>query len=426
VDLSSTQTVGGAKDFTAALSVQFNGQNQLTAIDGSTPSSSSGAGIIGGLNLSPSASGQRLGFYLFKSPQGNLAGISGWSTESHGGSHGGTQLRFETTPIASTSRASQAWVDDTGFYPQTNGTKALGGSSNYWLSGNITTLNLNSTASISGGTAGVLTIAGNAAFTGPASTDGNLSITAGGATNAAFFTMYTNNASFHGLSTWDSSNLLYRLGNSGSTNSGFYIKTNSGGTGGGTTATAALFDYSQNTTLYGNLLFSANATYNIASSSNYANYGYIGRVYLNSTAYLDGGTAGTIAVGGYLNNPTINDHASWVSGATAKIFLGDTGTYFQNIWGGSTGFVSNNAFDFNSSGGGDVTFTNSSTVKLRIGSNAVNIYEILKTSASTTSAASLNIPSGTAPTSPNDGDIWYDGTNLKIRVGSTTKTFTLT
>lgn len=46
--------------------------------------------------------------------------------------------------------------------------------------------------------------------------------------------------------------------------------------------------------------------------------------------------------------------------------------------------------------------------------------------ASTTAAASLRIRSGTAPTSPNDGDIWYDGTNLKIRVGGTTKTVTIT
>jgi hypothetical protein len=47
-------------------------------------------------------------------------------------------------------------------------------------------------------------------------------------------------------------------------------------------------------------------------------------------------------------------------------------------------------------------------------------------SASTAGRASLRIRSGTAPTSPNDGDIWYDGANLKIRVGGTTKTFTIT
>lgn len=46
--------------------------------------------------------------------------------------------------------------------------------------------------------------------------------------------------------------------------------------------------------------------------------------------------------------------------------------------------------------------------------------------AGTTSNASLSMLSGTAPTSPNDGDMWYDGTNMHIRVGGTTKTFTIT
>lgn len=47
-------------------------------------------------------------------------------------------------------------------------------------------------------------------------------------------------------------------------------------------------------------------------------------------------------------------------------------------------------------------------------------------SASTAARSSLRIPSGVAPTSPVDGDMWYDGANVKIRVGGTTKTFTLT
>jgi hypothetical protein len=46
--------------------------------------------------------------------------------------------------------------------------------------------------------------------------------------------------------------------------------------------------------------------------------------------------------------------------------------------------------------------------------------------AATATKASLRMSAGVAPTSPNDGDIWYDGTNLKMRVGGTTKTFTLT
>jgi hypothetical protein len=44
--------------------------------------------------------------------------------------------------------------------------------------------------------------------------------------------------------------------------------------------------------------------------------------------------------------------------------------------------------------------------------------------AATTSYASLNIPSGTAPTTPANGDMWNDGTNVYFRIGGTTKTFT--
>jgi hypothetical protein len=49
----------------------------------------------------------------------------------------------------------------------------------------------------------------------------------------------------------------------------------------------------------------------------------------------------------------------------------------------------------------------------------------LDVKASTTSAAAIRLRSGTAPTSPNDGDIWFDGTDLKMRIGGVTKTFTL-
>jgi hypothetical protein len=45
--------------------------------------------------------------------------------------------------------------------------------------------------------------------------------------------------------------------------------------------------------------------------------------------------------------------------------------------------------------------------------------------AGTTARASLNITSGAAPTAPNNGDIWFDGTNIFMRIGGVTKTFTL-
>lgn len=47
-------------------------------------------------------------------------------------------------------------------------------------------------------------------------------------------------------------------------------------------------------------------------------------------------------------------------------------------------------------------------------------------SASTTTRSGLRMSAGTAPASPINGDIWFDGTNLKMQIGGVTKTFTLT
>jgi hypothetical protein len=49
----------------------------------------------------------------------------------------------------------------------------------------------------------------------------------------------------------------------------------------------------------------------------------------------------------------------------------------------------------------------------------------LSMGAGTTSNAQINLASSTAPTSPANGDIWFDGTDLKMRIGGVTKTFTL-
>lgn len=49
----------------------------------------------------------------------------------------------------------------------------------------------------------------------------------------------------------------------------------------------------------------------------------------------------------------------------------------------------------------------------------------LSLGAGTTAQAQINLASSTAPTTPNDGDIWFDGTALKIRIGGVTKTFTV-
>lgn len=45
--------------------------------------------------------------------------------------------------------------------------------------------------------------------------------------------------------------------------------------------------------------------------------------------------------------------------------------------------------------------------------------------AGTAAAAQINFGASAAPTTPNNGDFWFDGTNFKARVGGVTKTFTI-
>ena len=45
--------------------------------------------------------------------------------------------------------------------------------------------------------------------------------------------------------------------------------------------------------------------------------------------------------------------------------------------------------------------------------------------AGTTAKSQLNLASSTAPTAPANGDVWFDGTALKIRISGATKTVTV-
>jgi hypothetical protein len=49
----------------------------------------------------------------------------------------------------------------------------------------------------------------------------------------------------------------------------------------------------------------------------------------------------------------------------------------------------------------------------------------LNLAAGTTAKSQINLAASTAPTSPSNGDFWFDGTDVKIRVSGATKTFTL-
>lgn len=82
-------------------------------------------------------------------------------------------------------------------------------------------------------------------------------------------------------------------------------------------------------------------------------------------------------------------------------------------------------FDFRDSAGA-LLATISQAGYANFGSNNTSPTAVLDLAASTTARASLRVRSGVAPTSPNDGDLWFDGTDFKARVGGVTKTFTLT
>ena len=77
--------------------------------------------------------------------------------------------------------------------------------------------------------------------------------------------------------------------------------------------------------------------------------------------------------------------------------------------------------------GASVTGAGSNTTTIGTTATTKTIIQAgtLQLPAGTTARASLNIASGAAPTAPNDGDIWFDGTNIKMRIGGVTKTFTL-
>jgi hypothetical protein len=100
-----------------------------------------------------------------------------------------------------------------------------------------------------------------------------------------------------------------------------------------------------------------------------------------------------------------NDAGTWVK-TGHKIILQDS---FVNT-GAGTGTVRGLHI---SAAGGDIN----QAIYIAAGS--------LVLAASTTATPSLNMPAGTAPTSPTNGDIWFDGTDIKMRIGGATKTFTL-
>lgn len=129
--------------------------------------------------------------------------------------------------------------------------------------------------------------------------------------------------------------------------------------------------------------------------------------------------------------------------ASAAIYGSDFGlgggtSFIKSNTSGIISLYNNNSTSFNrlQFGGTTNLFTsikvNGTELQSRLADDsgyanfAANIYTAYgKTNLapSTASYASLNIKSGTTPTSPIDGDIWNDGIDLYMRINGTTKRF---
>lgn len=187
--------------------------------------------------------------------------------------------------------------------------------------------------------------------------------------------------------------------------------------------------------------WSAPGSSNVMAS--YTSYGDVGRFVMRNA----GGTAAaaTATVAGSFGNVGWRGYytsggPSFTASSPVLLYASAIGTFTSADWGstltiqttpaGSTAGATSATFQ----GSGGVTIGATATdpgigslfvnTKAGIGTNAI-ASAILALAAGTTAKSQINLPPSTAPTSPNDGDFWYDGTNVKIRVGGTTKTFTI-
>jgi hypothetical protein len=134
--------------------------------------------------------------------------------------------------------------------------------------------------------------------------------------------------------------------------------------------------------------------------------------------------------------PTINNTGTY-SGTVRGLYYNPTLTsvtgtthYFIESTSGRVQFVDDsNALYFNSGNQFIVNMVTGHILqvggnnKLQISVTSVSVQDsYLALAAATTVRPSLNIPSGTAPTTPTNGDIWNDGSDLKIRLGGVTYT----
>jgi hypothetical protein len=159
----------------------------------------------------------------------------------------------------------------------------------------------------------------------------------------------------------------------------------------------------------------------------------------NLTVIKNSGSPSIIGVTDGTNTTSTEAYFNATAGTTQGFVLswGQTKSTYKILGAGDVAlYKSNTAGDvaiFNDGTSGNIKFAagGSSTEQMRLttaGNLCIGVNsggDFLNIAAATTAKAQINLAAGTAPTSPNNGDIWFDGTDLKIRIGGVTKTFTL-
>lgn len=180
----------------------------------------------------------------------------------------------------------------------------------------------------------------------------------------------------------------------------------------------------------GDLAISLKASPNASSLTEYVRFQSGGNVGIGTASPYTSLSVRTAAAGGIgAWSLTVTSAGSPIGGS---LFLGDDNYYnsgFYNkapglsaVYEASSGLASALAF---------YSYNGSRTERMRIdaagnvGIGTTSPTAALHLPAGTTARASLNITSGAAPTAPNNGDIWFDGTNIKMQIGGVTRTFTL-
>lgn len=318
----------------------------------------------------------------------------------------GTSHGILNLPSSTSSTAGIAWGADCSLYRNASG-NLIFSSAGALLSFNSGGGSPN-IAGASGGQSLTFNTSGNFTFAVPTlGTALTIATTTGVATFAAAVDLGANTTSAHAIQ-WSSDTQLFR------TSAGF-LQTSALGIGGANNSNPLFINSNGGTGVAAiNATNSVDCNVQMGNTTSGAGTKF-GFLWTQTNTALRIGTNSLVAITVDISQNTA--HAGTVSGVSYSA-TGGAGVATYAFTAGNQIYLKNaNQVVI---GAGSVDIISFSGVAATMGGSTSLI-----TAASVASRTGFNMPAGTAPTSPVDGDFWYDGTNVKFRVGGTTKTFTL-